>query len=435
MRMETNLFLPQKVHSVFSWAIAIALIAGLFPSLTALSQLHQNYAHYLGPIGPLNFLKVIAPVICVYLCYRLQLFPLKKRWCALFILVIGSIASVISAKLCNFESSSAIREWAAILFGFLCAAGLISLPGRQKISVVSGWIVILLSLAFLDKFYPATIDWLYSNAFDPNTKWFDSETSNARILTGVFGFQSMGKLLSWTPWLLYIFIPKFRASQSRLAWIFLASISTGLILSTTQRGPLLGMGFGWLAFCSHSLLRASDRKIWLPAMLAFLVSLAATWLFTPFEIFEARTSSITNQVEKESLNHEANLATDNVNFRKRMWQLSIFTIIKSPLGNSCIPNEEFTSRGLYSTHSHNLFLQQFRERGWIWGLIHFAIWMGAALMAWQSKQRYASGIFAAIICICVQGMFDHPWFVMNHAMILSVFLISAYCVKQKEFFN
>jgi hypothetical protein len=421
--------------------LCICLVLGLLPSFTALNQeawISHSPLRYLAPI---NFLKICIPLFGLYLLSQYQLFSKKFSIRLISVFLIGTVFSFLGLKLCSGQDTAALREWAAMLFGALASLTFVALPPKNRAWVAAGWAIILLLLTVLDRFFPSSIDWLYVNVFDPNTRWFDSETSRARILTGVFGFQSMGKLLSWAPWLTLAFTPWIsRNRPAHWAWIFTASLFTGLILSTTQRAPLLGMSLAWVAYAIHGYAKEKKPQIVILAIIAGILSLAFTFVFTPSPILDARVGSnygaqISNSAEAKAEpleSREVSLARDNVNFRKRMWQLSLKTIAHFPLGNACLTDSDFREFHLYKNHSHNLFLHQFRERGWVWGLLHLFLWAIAALKCWQSKKPSAGALFAGITCICTQGMFDHPWFVMNQAMMLSIFLIASFNIDRAE---
>ena len=108
---------------------------------------------------------------------------------------------------------------------------------------------------------------------------------------------------------------------------------------------------------------------------------------------------------------------------------SLEQIATQPLGNACITEEKFRERGLTVTHAHNLFLQQFVGRGWLWGIAHFLLWIWAFTRALRSRRIEGHAWAAACISMSVGGLFDHPWFVLNHSILLCIVLLE--CLKLK----
>jgi hypothetical protein len=412
-----------------SWCIAFLLAVGLLASFTALStSLGEISPGMLRLTGPINPLKVGAPLLAVYFWLGRDAIPQPLRRALFGIFVLGLAATVGAGLGCSPLPGASIREFAAMTIGTLAAACFLALPSFQQRAVVVAWGAMLAGLAGLDLLAPSAIDWLYTHVFDPNTRWFDNQTASVRLLTGVFGFQSFAKLLSWVPWLCLAFLPAVR-EKPRLFyfWVSGSALATGLILSTTQRGPLLGMLLGWCAFFLHAHFRAGRRKLLIPLALAAVITGLVTIGITPREIWQGRVEAAVSSSEPST--QGAVNASRNISFRRIMWGISLDSVSKHPLGDACIPEQTFTNRGVYSTHSHNLFLHQFRERGWLWGLVHLALWVIALFFAWKGRSSKASALFAGLTCILSQGMFDHPWFVLNHAMLLSLFLLASYLIS------
>jgi len=351
----------------------------------------------------------------------------RKQWFALSgVLAVGTVATIWAARSCPAPPVESIREWAAISLGALWATALLALAPKFRITVVATWIALIGLIVGLDFLFPEAIGWSYENIFDPNTRWYDqTQVQGTWLLTGVFGFQSLAKLLSWLPWVLLASMPWVIADDRRIRiWLLLAILLTGSILSTSQRGPLLGATLAWIAFFSHDFVRRHHNrwKVLLP--IALLGMAFITYAFTPSSILGGRVEALVNNEKAET--DVGKNASYNVNFRKIMWGLSLESILRKPLGNPCIPDEEFLARGIHRTHAHNLFLHQYRERGWLWGSLHLALWIAALLSAWLSRRPEASALFGGIVCIVSQGMFDHPWFVLNHSIVLWFFLLSSF---------
>ncbi|RYZ87969.1 MAG: hypothetical protein EOP06_11780 [Proteobacteria bacterium] len=418
--------------SALGWVISFILGLGILPSLTALSESFGEMAPFLFRLsGPINPLKISIPLLMLYFWLRRRKISGKLRWALTGIFLLG-LATTIGASLgCGAIPGNGIREWAAMTIGMLCAANLLVLEPRQRRVVVGSWAALIVLLAFLDKAFPAAIDWQYAHIFDPHTRWYDAQVASTRLLTGVFGFQSFAKLLSWVPWLALAFLPWLNEKRRGfILWVVFTALATGLILSTTQRGPFLGMLLGWVAYFAHARLRVFKRDLLMPGVLAAALIAAVTFIATPREIFQGRVEAAV--LPSAEATRSAKDASNNINFRKIMWGISLESVANHPLGDACIPEQTFKERGVYNTHSHNLFLHQFRERGWLWGIVHLALWLFALISAWRNQTAHASALFAGLICIMAQGMFDHPWFVLNHSMILSLYLLASIKLSVEE---
>src|SRR5690606_37493170 len=108
-----------------------------------------------------------------------------------------------------------------------------------------------------------------------------------------------------------------------------------------------------------------------------------------------------------------NTTEENAKFRVGMAAASLESIRENFWGDACIPKEFFSSRGLNEAHSHSLFLEQFRSRGWVWGAIHLLLWLIAGLSFFRGSDLRSSAYLAAFTAIFVSGLVDHPWFVLN----------------------
>jgi hypothetical protein len=113
----------------------------------------------------------------------------------------------------------------------------------------------------------------------------------------------------------------------------------------------------------------------------------------------------------------------NARYRVGMNRVSIEIIRNHPFGDACIPKAFFSERGMSEGHSHNLVLEQFRSRGWVWGLTHLGLWILAALAFFRRRDVFASGLLAACAAVFVCGLVDHPWFVLNQAIVLGAVLV------------
>ncbi len=401
-----------------SFAVALALAFGLLPSFTALHTASPS-TDYLGPFNPL---KVALPLLAYFVWKERQRVPKSiVRWFGAGAALL-CVSTVIAGSRCAFPPML-IRETAVILAGGLAAVAYVLLPASNRRGVVLAWAALIYVSGAVDLIAPGATDWLYQHIFDPETRINDLPETGHRLLTGVFGRQSMAKLLAWMPWLLsYEFLFQ-RPARRRLVFglAALAAVSTGAILATSQRGPFVGAVFAWLALAAHQGFRLRRKKVAYAALGGLLASLAVTLALVPRDLLEVRTRSMFG-LSSPTLGYQANVANDNRDFRVRIAKLSLEVIARSPLGDACIPEKTFLDAGVFPAHSHSLILHQFRERGWLWGAFHLVLWLAALAFAWQTRSDAASALVAGVVAILGLGVVDHPWFVLNHAMLMAIFL-------------
>lgn len=407
----------KALPTLVSWIIGL----GLLPSFTALSLKISSAFPSLWQPGPANFVKVGSPLIFFYLWQRRGDIARPVR--NLFILFIFAItiATVIAGIPCNFPSPL-LREWGAICLGLTCGLALTVLPKKSQLLVLSLWGTITFGSALLNLVSNYSIQWLYSNLFDPQTGIIDSAEVGSQALSGIFGRQSMAKMLAWIPFLLLGFSFKYDNTWNpkRLALFVACASFTGLILATTQRGPFIGALTGWIAFSMHQFSRMKKKKMAALGIAGLALSIAINVSVLRNTTTLARLKSIVGMFDQNS---ESKIAASTVDFRKRLMRVSLKSIKDHPLGNPCIPSAEFVNEQVFQTHSHSLILHQYRERGWIWGTLHLALWILALIGAARKRTTEGSFLFAAIIATLTLGLVDQPWFVINHAMVLGLLLI------------
>jgi len=324
-------------------------------------------------------------------------------------------------------ASGPLREWGAISIGLLAGFCFLNLPRRHRTLVLGFWTAAILGSALLEKLAPSAIDWLYFNVFDPQTRQLDELAAQSRLLGGVFGIQSLAKLMAWLPWLLWIHaLGGLTPPAKWQVWILavVSTVVTAAILATTQRGPFVASLTGWEFFALHRAFRLGDRRVlgWTVGGIAAVAALV--WIIVPGDVIQSRVLSAFGQ--KDATRY-GQMAEGNISFRRMIFEVSAEVISQSPLGNACVTPEVFAGHGIgFTTHSHHLFLHQFRERGWVWGLLHLLVWIWAGVLAWRSRSAAASAVLGGWTTIVVLGMFDHPWFVLNQAMVMSVILLSSF---------
>jgi hypothetical protein len=163
---------------------------------------------------------------------------------------------------------------------------------------------------------------------------------------------------------------------------------------------------------------------------AALVAGALVLAVVPPEIRKTRLGSLTallrnDPASKAPLFSHEQTAQDNARVRVRIFSASMEVIRNQPLGNACLPESWYSEHGLMPGHSHNLVVEQYRSRGWLWGTLHLAIWITAGIFAWRRPDLIGSALIGGWVSIFVGGMFDHPWFVLNHSLVLWTFLLMA----------
>jgi hypothetical protein len=200
---------------------------------------------------------------------------------------------------------------------------------------------------------------------------------------------------------------------------------------TSQRGPFISGIVACLFLFIHQYVQLKNKKALISGLLSVIAISIITLIFVPKRILIPRLSALTyifdqsevkTKIYGDSIPIEA--ARYNQNLRVQHAKLALNVISKNPFGNSCITEQEFLINKIFPPgHAHNMFLQQFRERGWAWGAFHLVMWILAALGFWRSQNTKASILFAGITSVIISGLFDHPWFVINQSLILGIYLI------------
>jgi len=421
-----------RQSSIFDILVIFALVLGIIPSLTALSEgYRETLPGIAGLTGPLNPLKFLVPILAVFVAVRARALPTGPMKRAILGIgaawVVGTLGTGIAARACGFPGAF-IREWAAITVGLLAGFALVLLPEKKRGSVYIGWFAIVFLSAFLDAVFPQAIDWLYAHVFDPDTRKLDFAETGIRVLTGIYGRQSLAKLLAWLPWLAFpAFVDRVGARKREQAifggWAAIALLS-GVILATSQRGPT-GGAFVALAVFGIHLLRFESLRSRLALGIGGAIVLASlsVALFVPRAIVAPRVLGEAASADAKSA-EILRTSESNAGFRAKMTRASLAAIARAPLGNACLPDSYFQSYGLiHGAHSHNLFIEQFRSRGWAWGALHLALWIFSGLGFWRTRTIRSAAFFAGWCAIVVSGLVDHPWFVLNQSIVLGAYLV------------
>lgn len=404
-------------------ALAVILGLGMFPSFTALSEkifeAYPSAGHYSGPI---NFLKLFSPAILLYFCFESRRIPRKAKIALLTSLGIGTMATLIAGATCNFPPLF-LREWFVICLGSLCSIALILLPSHLSRITVFLWTSIILLGVAINLAFPELTNFLFKNFFDYHYQ-VPVDRSVGIHLIGFYDVASLSKLLAWLPWVFGLFcLGSFDKPRHWASFLVLLAICSLLIPITTQRGPVLGMIIGCALATSHQAFQLNRKWIlkWIPAAAAIVLVLA--WLVIPKNILETRFLAFMGLNGTDTHTVEASrLSSDQ---RIRIWKLAAKRVVTHPLGMPSPPREDFTNAGIVDAyHSHNIFLEQYASRGWIWGTLHLALWLIAFASAWKDRTWRGTLMTGGVATTFGLGLVDHPWFVLNHAMILGFFLFN-----------
>ncbi len=394
--------------------ITVILALGILPSFTAVSS-------HFGLSIPIHIIKLALPALVYFLWKNQKKLPQKTQIWFLSTLIFGTLSTLVACTVCGSLPSFMLREWAATVTGLIAAYCFLCLNPSSAHKILITWTLILVFAILLDIFAPQTLSWLLQNVFDPHTRDLDLVELKRYVLSGVWGRQSLAKLLAWIPWLLLFYALMTKRKKIILTTFIIGIFSTSIILATTQRGPFIASITGWSVFALHQTLQIKNTKSAATAISSILLSFMIATILVPRDIFKSRIQSL---FSSQTSTHLEKVAEMNKNTRISIYRFSLQTIGSHPFGKPCISDEEYARAGLFpNAHAHNLFLQQFRDRGWLWGIFHLALWFIAWLGAWRAKESQSSALVAGITSILVTGLFDHPWFVIHHAIILGIFLL------------
>ncbi|HAR44124.1 MAG TPA: hypothetical protein DCS07_16075 [Bdellovibrionales bacterium] len=393
----------------------------MLPSFTALSQSLAKTLPVIGQyLGPINPLKIFFPVLLWFVWKNRGLIP-KRNWTLLGLtLGLGSAGTLVAAISCSFPPDL-IREWAVICIGIAGALSLAVLPQSQFRKVIICWSVIIFGSVVLNLVFPEALNFINAHLFDP-IRQVPDDPNNINFLMGFFDTASLAKLLVWIPWLLMWSDSRLETSPGYRRVLFYLSIlgvCAILALTTTQRGPFVGLLAGAVAFLIHIALVGRRYHLLKQSGIILLLALALIPVFVPKNVLIYRVFPLIHKSNPTL----SNPATASITQRERHLKLAFETIRGNPLGYPCIAPEEYARRQIaVPGHSHNIILEQFRSRGWIFGLWHFGIWLFALLIYWRSPSLRHSALLGGVVTTLVLGLADHPWFVINHALVLGTFL-------------
>lgn len=424
------------------WCIFFAL--AFLPSWFSLSAAYQRALPGLYEYsGPLNIIKLALPFFLVAAFVSLRrlkgFWPDRAMWIAGGIWLIGSLFTLKEAVVCGFPGPY-LREWVTMSVGVALGILLVRLPRSILIRVTWIWGGLLLLSAVLDYLFPPATEWLLSRVFDPNTRFWDMRELYEQPLTGVFGRQSFAKLLAWVPWLILANQARLSASRMGLLSVFFG-VWTALILATSQRGPMLAMFVAVLVFWVFEWVLKRDQRSFRKAtawimtyLIAFVIGIL---VLVPQSIWIPRLApwlvlgdGKRVELQDEKHIHAAKTAVSHVLVRGKIFEVNWNLIRERPWGNACIPESYYRQYQMPPAHSHSFWLEQAKQRGVVFGLLHLFAWLATGglflLRALRAPNVASSALLAGWCAIQVSGLADHLWQVLNHAMVLGVFLAEAW---------
>lgn len=414
------------------------LIAGILPSITApfytLSGNDLEVSTVIFPftyIGPFNGLKFFFWLPLLYLYRSRQNLKLKNVSILVACLFVGTVATVVSALQCAPLPKQSFKEWAVILITSVYALSFLLMRIENQLFVAKAWVMLIFSFTFVDLLAPTVSNYLVKHLFHPMAH-FDMSELGYRALASVWGRQSLAKLLCFVPWVWFCVYRKVN-------WVSISALILAIPLSaaTTQRASVIAEVGAVLVFLGvYFGRRVFHAKILGSIFLGFIFLGASSLLIVPKRIWEPRVASFyLREIPPEKVDEVAwQSAFANRDYRLSTLKFSLGIIKENPMGNACIPLETFTAAGFpMPRSSHNLFIEQYRERGWIWGTVHLLMWILSTAATFKIKNLLDRSLrLGALTAVWITGMFDHAWQVINHALFLWIILLLPLVLLLKE---
>lgn len=410
------------------WAENILLgvaCASILPSMAAITP--ESWS-----MGPLNLVKLLAPGYLLFVVQR----AIEKRSLrsvevnVLIFLGLGLMASLVAALGCQGVPTNVVREWVAVALGTLVSLFLFGTSEARRSQVALVWMIIVASLCVVDILWkPGTLK-LATAIFSMESVTRDIREAGDEALGSIFSRQSLAKILVLLPWL---FLSLRKGAPSILSWC-IAGLFWSLTFSTSQRAAVLAVFCALFAFLLHVILHRGFRlKPLIAGGAAIFAVVILSIVLTPKPILISRGPEFMKSffpVDLKKIEGLEQTASDNVEFRKRTLLVTVDVIKASPLGNACVSQAAFDARMVIPAHSHNLFLEQFRARGWIFGFLFFVIYAFGLISCLRNADVQSGIRFAGLVALFVIGMFDQPLFVINHAVIISWIVLESFRAKQ-----
>ncbi len=410
-----------SLNRLLAWVLTLVIAMGILPSFNALRD--QLPATIGNIVGPLNFLKLALPAFFLFIALNWNRIPKTGKWSLVSFIGLGSVVTYVSNQTCD-TSSMHFREWAVMSTGMIAACSFALLSTQYQRFILFFWVSVLSTALLINYASVDLLNMIHRNIFDPSRVLAPDQF----LLQGFYDIASFGKLLSWAPWLLGIGIclgRKRLPSQALFVFVVLNLVFLIFSLRTTQRGPLLG---GVLAMVVATIHYARNQKnfriLYQVAAVGVAVALIGAVLL-PREIIDKRIKPIlTRNWDSEVLRKDE--SRSSISQRSLIWTYAKKSISEYPLGTTCIDRIEFKRKGieLWTAHMHNEFLEQTRSRGWLWGAFFTCFWIFSWLTYWRRRDPVATLFLGGLTCVIGLSLVDHPWFVLNHSVVIGVFLLS-----------
>ncbi len=406
---------------LLNWILLLSAALSILPSMAAITP--EGWG-----LGPLNTVKLLSPAFIVVIVHAALL---KRSFHStevrvLFFLGLGMIASFIANFGCAGIPNNVVREWVAVSIGTLVALFLYQSSDTRRSMVVHFWMILIAVLCLLDILWKPGSLKLSETLFSAESVLRDIREAGDEVLGSVFSRQSLAKILVLLPWL---FLALRKGAPSLRHWC-IAGIFWSLTFSTSQRAAVLAIFIALFAFLCHLVFhRGLKYKFILAGISATAALVLLSVILTPKPILLSRGPQFMKKLYSEDLKRVEGLektASDNVEFRKRTFLVTLDVIRASPLGNPCVSQASFDARAVIPAHSHNLFLEQFRARGWIFGFLFFAVYSFGVFLCFRNSAIQGGVRFAALAALFVLGMFDQPLFVINHAVLIGWILLESF---------
>ncbi len=392
----------------------------MLPSWTALStfltEAVPTLARYLGPINPLKF---GAPLLMAWVWLRKDRIPAWVRKLLLASVAALVICSALAAAPCGFPPG-AVREASVFVLGLVASLAFLTLERRDSERVAFAWVAIVYGSFLLSAFFPSVTSWINAHVFDPvRANSFDPDLGY-RVIVGFFDPASMAKLILWVPWILLA--TQARSPKGWKVALALVLVTIPMTIATTQRGPFVAAWVAFAAFALHQAVRSGRPRALIPLTSFLVAGTLAIFLVVPSSIWKPRLLSWFSSKPQTTAEK---ISVKTIRDRPLLFGVSWKLVKENPLGTACPPEKVFLDAGLKEVqHSHNMLLEQFRIRGWLWGAWHLVLWLLALAGSWRGRERADAARFGAVVACLVLGLVDHPWFVLNHAMLLGIILVS-----------
>lgn len=413
---------------MFSAFIAFVLIVAILPSTASLST----------PLtGPFNIVKLTLPLLFLFVVLRrkilLEWFSNRALLGAVILFGLAGLGTITGTWGCE-DKGEFFKTVIAFFSATLVTVCLFCLEEKWQKRVVWGWAIILVASVILDQFFPGAVEYLSNNVFDPENLNRDNAELRYKVLSGIYSRHAISRFLALTPFIFLIF------SRSRVSLVSVALLLAtygGIILRTTQRGSHLAFILGLFALILHFYRKNlfSKKPLLLAAAVA-VISFASAKVLVQSEIYKARfvgNFNVEKFTDKDDMSAERMTrdARTTASYRTILWKISAEQIAKHPFGNACPAREDFWVLGARPRHSHNIYIEQTRVRGWLFGLAFAVMWVFALIRSWALKGMAGALAFGGVVACSAMGLVDDPLRTIGQDILFSTLILLALVKPQK----